>query len=99
MSAPPRFRVNVRGRGLGGLEAHIGGCVRVSHDAAQKIQRRQSRVGGNGADGCIAEHRFLVWRAAPPTAAPLAWFGSSWHRQLFAPPIVQARWSSHRYFH
>jgi hypothetical protein len=43
-----RLRVNEGQRCLGGLEAKLGRCVGISHDAQQVIERGYVRVRGSG---------------------------------------------------
>src|ERR1700730_864811 len=74
-----RLRVNEGERCLGDLDARLGRYVGISHDAQQELERQNFRVCGGGGECRISECRFLVWRTALTSAAPFAWFRSSWH--------------------
>src|SRR6202140_2729112 len=63
----------------GDLDAKLGSYVGISHDAQQELERRNFRVRGSGGECCISECRFFVWRTVLASAAPFAWFRSSWH--------------------
>src|ERR1700738_499040 len=74
-----RLRVNEGERCLGDFDARFGRYVGISHDDQPELERRYFRVRGSGGECCISECRFLVWRTALTSAAPFAWFRSSWH--------------------
>jgi hypothetical protein len=74
-----RLRVNVGQRCLRGLEAKLGRFVGISHDGQQEVEWRNFWVRGSGGECCISEGCFLVCRTALTSAAPFAWFRSSWH--------------------
>src|SRR3979490_2191825 len=83
--APPRaspLPLNEGQRCLGGLEAKLGRCVGISHDAQQVIERGYVRVRCSGGECCTPDCCFLVWRTASASAAPCAWCSASWTRSF-----------------